>query len=472
MAGIMQMVMNNVSPSDVAPEPAPDSIAYLNALSYSGSGTTWTADRGNNATLVNTPTYVAPAPTYFSFSPANLEEATLPALSSLNNWTIEAWFRVTSTLNGQVTAVICDQWNLTNALNFSMGTNNAPTDYRMRIGFFNGAWHNTNGFAPTLNTWYHMVGTYDGTTMKEYINGSLTSSVSNPGTSSSGGVGLRVARRWDETAISTNYFPGDIGLVRIWDTALTATQVTEIYNQNLARFSLTPTVITFTDVGTTAWEVPAGVNYVEYLIVGGGGGGATGYDTGAGGGGGGGMVLSGISDYLFDGNLYDVIVGDGGVGGPATQTNTGGGTGDNSGIGFVATALGGTGGQGSRSFTPSLRYTGGAAQVSDTTAPRGGGGGGSNGGSGGGGGAGGAGGNSGASPTAGGTGGAGVASSITGSSVTYGQGGAGAQGNTAVTGAAGAANRGQGGGGGSFGSGGGRAGGKGGSGIVVVRYGS
>jgi hypothetical protein len=469
MSGIQMMVLNNVDPP--ASGDVPDSITYLNALSYSGSGTTWTADRGNNATLVNTPTYVAPAPTYFSFAPASLEEATLPALSNLNTWTIESWFRVTSSLTGQVTAVICDQYNSIDALNFSMGTNNAPSDYNMRIGFYNGAWHNTNGFAPTLNTWYHMVGTYDGTTMKEYVNGSLTSSVSNPGTSSSGGVGLRVARRWDETAVSTNYFPGDIGLIRIWDTALTAAQVTEIYNQNLPRFSITPTIITFTDVGTTAWEVPLGVNYVEYLIVGGGGGGATGYDTGAGGGGGGGMVLSGISDYLFDGNLYDITVGDGGSGGPATQTNTGGGTGGDSGIGFVATAFGGTGGQGSR-FSPSLRYTGGSAQVSDTTAPRGGGGGGSNGGSGGGGGAGGAGGNSGASPTAGGTGGAGVASTITGSSVTYGQGGAGAAGNTAVTGAAGAANRGQGGGGGSFGSGGGRAGGAGGSGIVVIKYGS
>lgn len=234
MSGIMQMVANNVAPATAA---IPTPTVYLDALDYAGSGTTWTAENGSNATLVNTPTFAAPAPTYFSFAPSSLEEATLPALSSLNNWTIEAWFRVTATLTGQVTAVICDQWNLTNALNFSMGTNNAPTDYRIRIGFFNGAWRNTAGFAPTLNTWYHMVGTYDGTTMKEYVDGTLTSSATSLGTSSSGGVGLRVARRWDETAISTNYFPGDVGLTRIWNSALTATQVQELYNDNVDRFS-------------------------------------------------------------------------------------------------------------------------------------------------------------------------------------------------------------------------------------------
>jgi hypothetical protein len=234
MGGIMQMVANNVAPATVT-IPAP--ILYLDAVDYVGSGTTWDAQNGTDATLVNTPTFTAPAPTYFSFAPASLEEATLPALSSLNNWTIEAWFRVTATLTGQVTAVICDQWNLTTNLNFSMGTNNAPTDYRMRIGFFNGAWRNTAGFAPTLNTWYHMVGTYDGTTMKEYVDGTLTSSASSLGTSSSGGVGLRVARRWDETATSTNYFPGDVGLTRIWNSALSAAQVQELYDENFSRFS-------------------------------------------------------------------------------------------------------------------------------------------------------------------------------------------------------------------------------------------
>jgi hypothetical protein len=264
MSGIMQMVANNVAQAASADIPTP--TVYLDALNYAGSGTTWTAENGSNATLVNTPTFAAPAPTYFSFAPASLEEATLPALSSLNNWTIEAWFRVTSSLTGQVTAVVCDQWNLTNALNFSMGTNNAPTDYRIRIGFFNGIWRNTAGFAPTLNTWYHMIGTYDGTTMKEYVNGTLTSSASSLGTSSSGGIGLRIARRWDETATSTNYFPGDVGLTRIWNSALPAAQVQELYNENVSRFSnsvVTSNLVAYFDAGLVASYPGTGTTWFD-----------------------------------------------------------------------------------------------------------------------------------------------------------------------------------------------------------------
>lgn len=269
MTGIMMVMMNNVAPA--GPTAIPTPTVYVDAIDYLGSGTTWTAQNGSNATLVNTPTFAAPAPTYFSFAPASAEEATLPALSSLNSWTVEAWFRVTSSLTGQVTAVICDQFNLSDALNFSMGTNNAPVDYKLGIGFFNGAWKRTAGFTPTLNTWYHMVGTYDGNTLKEYVNGALTDSASGLGTSSSGGQGLRIARRWDSPATSGNYFPGDVGLTRIWNSALTATQVDELYNENLDRFSnsvVTSNLVAYYDPGLVAGYPGSGTT--EYDLSGNG----------------------------------------------------------------------------------------------------------------------------------------------------------------------------------------------------------
>jgi hypothetical protein len=132
--------------------------------------------------------------------------------------------------------------------------------------------------------------------------------------------------------------------------------------------------------------------------------------------------------------------------------------------------LGGTGGQGSRTYSPTARYTGGAAQVGSSTAPLGGGGGGAADAGGGGGGAGGVGGTR-VSASSAGTGGAGVASLITGSSVTYGAGGAGGTSNVNNNdGAAGTVNRGQGGGGGSATAGNSGGGGNGGSGIVVLKF--
>ena len=209
---------------------------YLDAANYSGSGSTWQANVGSNATLFNTPTYTASSPTYFNFDPTSSEYASSSALSSASNWTVEAWFRVNSSLNNVVTSIVCDEFNLSSNLNFSIGTNNAPTNYNLCVGFFNGAWRNTTGFIPSLNTWTYSAGTYDGSTLIQYKDGISIDSLSYTGTSAAGGVSTRIARRWDSALLTSNLFPGDIALVRIYNTALTSGQILQNYNAQKARF--------------------------------------------------------------------------------------------------------------------------------------------------------------------------------------------------------------------------------------------
>ena len=213
----------------------PTPTLYLDAIAYSGSGSTWTANTGSNATLYNTPTYTLASPTYFNFAPASSQYSTVPNLGNLSTWTVECWVRVKSSLTGVVSSVVTNQYNGASSLNFSIGTNNAPSSYNLVVGFFDGAWRNTTGFAPTLNTWYHVVGTYDGSTIKQYVNNSLNTQLSYTGTPTSGGV-VRIAGRWDTLSSSTDFFPGDIGLVRIWNSALTSTNVSSLYSENSSRF--------------------------------------------------------------------------------------------------------------------------------------------------------------------------------------------------------------------------------------------
>ena len=153
------------------------------------------------------------------------EYALAPDLGNLPKYTVEAWFRQTGNLNGRVTAIVTNVYDLSTKLNFSIGTNNAPGNYELTTGFFNGAWRNTPSVSTSSNTWYQMVGTYDGSVVRTYVNGVEQAALSYSGSPQSGG-GVRIARRWDAQANDAlNFFPGDISIVRIYKEALTDAEI-------------------------------------------------------------------------------------------------------------------------------------------------------------------------------------------------------------------------------------------------------
>lgn len=237
-------------------------LVYLDAgnnTSYSGSGSVWYDLEGasNNATLINTPTYSSSYSGILSFDDASSEYATIPNIGDLNTWTVEVWFRLSSSLNGKVSSLVTNQYNLSTKLNFSVGTNNAPSSYNLVVGFFDGAWRNTTGFVPSLNTWYQVVGTYDGSVIRQYVNGVASGGTLNyVGTPQSGGE-VRLMRRWDSTVTSGNLIDGDLSIVKIYTTALDSTQVLNNYNENAARFiDPTPTPTPTTTITPTVTVTP------------------------------------------------------------------------------------------------------------------------------------------------------------------------------------------------------------------------
>ena len=214
-------------------------LLYLDGSNYSGSGTTWsnlaTSGASYNATLFNTPTYSSSNGGYFSFLDTSAQYATAPNLGSQSRWTLETWTRTTASLTGKVTSIIANQYNDITSLNFSLGTNYNLTNYNLSVGYFDGAWRTLTGITPQLNTWVHYIGTYDGTTIKLYVNGALVDSFNYSGTPTSGGE-VRIARRWDNIIATSNFYKGDIGVVRIYNRALTSNEVTSNYNAQSTRF--------------------------------------------------------------------------------------------------------------------------------------------------------------------------------------------------------------------------------------------
>jgi hypothetical protein len=244
----------SITPTPSSTPTSSELLVYLdsgNLSSYPTSGNTWFDLEGssNNATLFNTPTFSSSYQGILQFDDTSSEYATIPNIGDLSQWTVECWFRLTSPLTGKVTSIISNEFNLVNKLNFSIGTNLQPTNANLCVGFYDGDWRTTSGFVPQVGVWYQVVGTYDGSTIRQYVNGVFSGGTLNyVGTSQSGGE-LRIMRRWDGTVLQSNLVDGDLSIVKIYNSALSAGEVLSNYNSTYTRFlevtptpSITPTI--------------------------------------------------------------------------------------------------------------------------------------------------------------------------------------------------------------------------------------
>ena len=216
---------------------------HLDALDYTGSGTTWTAQVGPNATLINSPNWNNTTG-YFDFMPTSLQYAEVPNIGDLGTWTVECWFRLTNGLSStQATAAVTTVYSgdsFYGVINYCLGNNsgglNSPY---LQAGFFDGAWHEvTNVFAPNNGQWYQSVGTYNGSSLIQYTNGVQAGSTSVSATTTANGGPIRIARRWDAPESSEHYFPGYIAIVKIYNTALSGAQVSQNFNATRTRFGI------------------------------------------------------------------------------------------------------------------------------------------------------------------------------------------------------------------------------------------
>lgn len=77
----------------------------------------------------------------------------------------------------------------------------------------------------STGTWYHVVGTYDGTNLRLYINGVLSDTSPKTGAVADSSIGVTIGQYGD----ADNKFSGVIDDVRVYSRALTATEVKQLY---------------------------------------------------------------------------------------------------------------------------------------------------------------------------------------------------------------------------------------------------
>jgi hypothetical protein len=198
---------------------------------------------GNNAQTSGTydarpcvaPTYYRDHGGYLQFNGSNTCYRTPDVGMSINkSFTAEAWFKMSSASLAGSTTLITQNWPSANNVNLALG--GADGSSNIRIGFYNGTWYKSaNGYTPIQNRWTHAVGTYDGASLKLYIDGILLdSTIVTAGLT--GGInnnGYSIGKSWAGGA----FFNGQIASIRVYNQPLTAVQVAQNYDVTKNRFT-------------------------------------------------------------------------------------------------------------------------------------------------------------------------------------------------------------------------------------------
>jgi uncharacterized protein (TIGR02145 family) len=92
----------------------------------------------------------------------------------------------------------------------------------------------SNGTDYSDNVWHHIVGTFDGSINKLYIDGNLISSIisTHPISYSSDGI-IAFGRDGNNPSLSTALYQGKLDDIGIWNRALTQQEITNLYNSQL-----------------------------------------------------------------------------------------------------------------------------------------------------------------------------------------------------------------------------------------------
>lgn len=181
---------------------------------------------GNNTVTSTSLTYNSD--NTFSFNGTS-DYLTTSVIGSLANFTIVVWIYPTSR-TGVFPCAVSDAFS-NNKVNYCI-----QGDSQWIGGTYqNSTWYYSPSITQTLNVWQQIVYSYDGTNQTIYKNGVSGGSTTTFSGAASGGLsGLRIGRRWD----NADYIGGQIPQVRIYNRALSQTEVQQNFNALRGRYGI------------------------------------------------------------------------------------------------------------------------------------------------------------------------------------------------------------------------------------------
>jgi hypothetical protein len=215
---VMATATLQVTVSNAAPPPA-GLVAAYGFEQTSGTSVTDSSGKGSTGTLSGA-TWVADGKSgrALSFDGVN-DIVTVPDSNLLDlapGMTLEAWVKPT-TVSGWRTVMLKERPSQLAYALYATGDNGRPL-----VETFTGASREARGTAALpVGTWTHLAATYDKSTLKLYVNGTLVSSTAFTGTLFNSTGALRIGGNtvWGE------YFGGLIDDVRVYERALSAAEI-------------------------------------------------------------------------------------------------------------------------------------------------------------------------------------------------------------------------------------------------------
>ena len=206
-----------------------------NTKSYSGSGTTWNdlSGNGNHGTNANM-TFETDKGGVFDFNNSNSEStiANSDSLNPVSQLTLEAVVN----FDGNSNDFIFEKGNVNSQYSiFSHSTDLVFRTVHQGVAGYDSLYaYKTQGI--TNGQYHHVLGSYNGSTKKTYIDGREVATKNKTGNLVTTTPGASVG---DFGGASTGYpFGGKIALVRVYNIGLTASQVKQNFEAVRSRFGL------------------------------------------------------------------------------------------------------------------------------------------------------------------------------------------------------------------------------------------
>jgi hypothetical protein len=140
--------------------------------------------------------------------------------------TVELWMNLANTSFGQNARILANDHTDSNNKGFQLAVNAGGAGGFFGLGF--GSYQVGADFSGSFsaNTWYHLVATYDGTTIQLYVNGVANGSATVGGSIAAAGFPINIGRN---PAYAGDYFPGTLDEIAIYSVALSASRVASHY---------------------------------------------------------------------------------------------------------------------------------------------------------------------------------------------------------------------------------------------------